>query len=129
MHNCPQKSQIVASPFFASRFCISYRSVTRIRQPEAPTGCPRAMAPPFTFKMSGLNPSSLATATDCAAKTEDITSARLLAAGGRGMGGPEGFDALRRIAELLGGTIACSRASVEILLPQLILALEEYQNS
>lgn len=46
-------------------------------------------------------------------QSEDITQAKVLAAGGRGAGGPEGFAALRTIAGLLGGTIACSRACVE----------------
>ena len=34
------------------------KSVTRIRAPEAPIGCPRAMAPPLTFTLSRLKPSS-----------------------------------------------------------------------
>ena len=38
-----------ANPRFASRFCISCSSVTRIRQPDAPIGCPIAIAPPFTL--------------------------------------------------------------------------------
>lgn len=43
----------------------------------------------------------------------DITEAKILIAGGRGIGGPEGFSVLRRLADLLGGEIACSRACVE----------------
>lgn len=46
-------------------------------------------------------------------RTSDITQARILVAGGRGVGGPEGFEPLRTIAGLLGGEIACSRACVE----------------
>lgn len=46
-------------------------------------------------------------------KNTDITQARILIAGGRGIGGPDGFKTLRAIAELLGGEIACSRACVE----------------
>ena len=34
------------------------------RHPEAPTGCPSAIAPPFTFKISELKPNSFCTATD-----------------------------------------------------------------
>src|SRR5437763_1585671 len=41
-----------ASPRFASRFCISCSSVTRMRQPEAPIGWPSAIAPPFTAKVN-----------------------------------------------------------------------------
>lgn len=43
----------------------------------------------------------------------DITRARVLVAGGRGIGGPEGFETLRILASLLNGQIACSRACVE----------------
>lgn len=46
-------------------------------------------------------------------KASDITQARILVAGGRGIGGPEGFKPLRTIAGLLNGEIACSRACVE----------------
>ena len=46
-------------------------------------------------------------------RSDDITKARVLAAGGRGMGGPAGFETLKRIAELLGGSVACSRACIE----------------
>ena len=60
--------QSVARPFLASLFCISCSNVTKIRQPEAPTGCPSAIAPPFTLTFSILKPRSLATAIDCAAK-------------------------------------------------------------
>lgn len=43
----------------------------------------------------------------------DITRARVLVSGGRGIGGPEGFKTLRTLASLLDGQIACSRACVE----------------
>lgn len=43
----------------------------------------------------------------------DITKARVLVSGGRGIGGPDGFKTLRALAGLLDGQIACSRACVE----------------
>src|SRR5687768_853614 len=39
----------------------------------------------------------------------NITKEQILVAGGLGIGGPEGFDRLRELAEALGGTVACSR--------------------
>ncbi len=39
----------------------------------------------------------------------DITKANVLVGGGLGVGGPEGFDKLRELAEALGGEVACSR--------------------
>lgn len=43
----------------------------------------------------------------------DITKARVLVSGGRGMGSPEAFGQLRVLADLLGGEVACSRACIE----------------
>ena len=42
----------VANPFFAFLFCISCMSVTNILAPEAPIGCPKAIAPPLTLTFS-----------------------------------------------------------------------------
>lgn len=43
----------------------------------------------------------------------DITQAKCLVSGGRGIGGPEAFDMLREIAGLLGGDVAASRAATD----------------
>lgn len=43
----------------------------------------------------------------------DITEAKVLVAGGRGIGGSKGLYMLKKIAAMLGGGIACSRACVE----------------
>ena len=46
-------------------------------------------------------------------KVVDITEAKVLVSGGRGIGGPEGFDMLKECAKELGGEIASSRACVD----------------
>lgn len=46
-------------------------------------------------------------------KVADITAAKVIVAGGRGIGGAEGFDMLKDVAEQLDGEIAASRACVE----------------
>lgn len=46
-------------------------------------------------------------------KSVDITEAKILVSGGRGIGGPEGFDMLKDLADELGGEIAASRACVD----------------
>ena len=43
----------------------------------------------------------------------DITEAKILVSGGRGLGSAEGFNALRDLAEVLGGEISSSRANVD----------------
>jgi len=44
---------------------------------------------------------------------KDITEAHILVSGGRGIGGPEGFPALQKLADALGGEISSSRACVD----------------
>ncbi len=43
----------------------------------------------------------------------DVAEARIIVAGGRGMGGAEGFALLEQLALLLGGAIGASRAAVD----------------
>ena len=89
----------------------SRKSAEKVSQPAA---CPRGTVRHFTADLSGAdNGVRLLSTTRGGVKSTDITQARVLVAGGRGMGGPEGFDTLRTLASLLGGQIACSRACVE----------------
>ena len=46
-------------------------------------------------------------------KSVDITEAKILVSGGRGLGGPEGFEPLRERAKVLGGEVSSSRAAVD----------------
>lgn len=45
--------------------------------------------------------------------TVDISEAKILVSGGRGMGSPENFKILEELAEVLGGEVSCSRAVVD----------------
>ena len=44
---------------------------------------------------------------------EDIMEAKILVSGGRGVGSAENFKLLEDLAEVLGGTVSCSRAVVD----------------
>jgi len=46
-------------------------------------------------------------------KVADITEAKILVSGGRGIGGSEGFAPLKELADVLGGEISSSRACVD----------------
>ena len=45
--------------------------------------------------------------------TVDIMDAKVMVSGGRGVGSPENFKILEELAEVLGGTVSCSRAVVD----------------
>lgn len=45
--------------------------------------------------------------------TADIMDAKILVSGGRGVGSKENFALLQELADVLGGTVSCSRAVVE----------------
>jgi electron transfer flavoprotein alpha subunit len=42
-----------------------------------------------------------------------LTDANIIASGGRGVAGPEGFAPIRELAEVLGGALGASRATVD----------------
>ena len=46
-------------------------------------------------------------------KVVDITEAKVLVSGGRGVGGPQGYDPLRALAAELGGEVSSSRIGVD----------------
>lgn len=48
-----------------------------------------------------------------AKKIEDISEAKILVSGGRGLGGPDGFEKLKELADLIGGAVSGSRAVVD----------------
>lgn len=48
-----------------------------------------------------------------ASTKHNIQDAKILVAGGRGMKGPEGFEILQELADVLGGEVASSRAAVD----------------
>ena len=52
-------------------------------------------------------------AVKCEKKSVDVTEAKLIVSGGRGVGSAEGFDVIRDMADALGAEVGSSRACVD----------------
>ena len=50
---------------------------------------------------------------DMGGENVDLEGAEIIVSGGRGVGGPEGFDIIRELAAELGATVGASRAAVD----------------
>ncbi|NLM83511.1 MAG: electron transfer flavoprotein subunit alpha/FixB family protein [Clostridiales bacterium] len=67
---------------------------------------------PVDFKPEDMNVTIRSVVRETKHKT-DITEAKILVSGGRGLGKPEGFEMLKELADALGGDISSSRAGVD----------------
>lgn len=50
---------------------------------------------------------------DIGSENVDLEGAEIIVSGGRGIGGPEGFETIRELAEVLGAAVGSSRAAVD----------------
>ena len=50
---------------------------------------------------------------DMGGENVDLEGAEIIVSGGRGVGGPEGFDTIKALADTLGATVGASRAAVD----------------
>jgi electron transfer flavoprotein alpha subunit len=78
-------------------------------QPD-PTRQGRIVEVPFELDESEIPTKVLAFLPE--EKKVDLSTAKVIVAGGRGMGGPEGFAMLRDVAEALGAALGASRVAV-----------------
>jgi electron transfer flavoprotein alpha subunit len=62
---------------------------------------------------SALTKATVAESHEAEAKVVNLEEATIIVAGGRGVGGEEGFGPLRDLAEVLGGAVGASRAAAD----------------
>ena len=53
------------------------------------------------------------TGTASSEATVSLTDATIIVSGGRGVGGPEGFEPIKKLADAIGGAMGASRAAVD----------------
>ena len=75
---------------------------------------PAADPPPErVFSGAAVEPFLRRLAFSPAGEDAALSGARVVVAGGKGLGGPAGFETLARLAALLGGAVGASRAAVD----------------
>lgn len=67
----------------------------------------------ISVKAEKIRTQVLELVTDIADGNVDLEDAEIIVSGGRGVGGPEGFDIIRQLADVLGATVGASRAAVD----------------
>lgn len=67
----------------------------------------------FHVAESDIRTKLLEVIQEAAEEIVDLEGAEIIVSGGRGVGGPEGFQPLRELAEALGATVGSSRAAVD----------------
>ena len=67
----------------------------------------------ISVKAEKIRTQVLELVTDIADGNVDLEGAEIIVSGGRGVGGLEGFDIIRQLADVLGATVGASRAAVD----------------
>jgi electron transfer flavoprotein alpha subunit len=126
---------VTTSVFTAGRGIVTVRPKVVVAEPAVATGAVVAVASGATLDLPAV---AVVDRVHEAGAAVSIEEARIIVAGGRGVGGPEGFGLVGQLATALGGAVGASRAAVDsgwipyaqqigqtgkIVKPQLYLAL------
>ena len=84
------------------------------KKPEAGENKAEVIKEDYHVAPEDIRTCILETIEDAAGEMVDLEGADIIVSGGRGMGGPEGFNTtLKPLADLLGGVVGASRAAVD----------------
>jgi electron transfer flavoprotein alpha subunit len=98
------------STFTGDHGIITVRPNVVTAEPAGATGTVEAAAAPGEL---GLPQVPIVDRVAAATTAAPIEEARIIVAGGRGVGGPDGFGVVEELAEALGGAVGATRAAVD----------------
>ncbi len=101
---------ITTSTFTGSHGIVTIRPQSVTAEPAAGHGVVQSVA---ASDSPVLRPVALVDRVAEASAEAPIEEARIIVAGGRGVGGPEGFATVRSLAVALGGAVGATRAAVD----------------
>ena len=101
---------LTTSGFTSGRGIVTIRPNVATAAPAATPGTVEARTTTVTRALPAVRVVDRINEENAAAPIEE---ARIIVAGGRGVGGPDGFGIVREIAEALGGAVGATRAAVD----------------
>jgi electron transfer flavoprotein alpha subunit len=117
----PDGSFSFTKPLYAGKVIGSFKflgagvKVLTLRPKNFPTAQPEGPGSAATSELTAsASPKARVTGMEAkAAGMVDLKDADIIVSGGRGLGGPEGFDPLRDFAQAIGAALGASRATVD----------------
>jgi electron transfer flavoprotein alpha subunit len=107
-------SNVMAAYAFASEPCIvTLRSRVEEAAEKADTQVAKVVPLDVKLDVSGLKTEVIERVSEDDAGLK-LTDAEVIVSGGRGMGGPEGFEQLSELAKILNGAVGASRPPVDL---------------
>lgn len=83
------------------------------KKSEATTGSAKIIKEDISVPAENIRTQVLEVIREIEAEKVDLEGAEIIVSGGRGVGGPEGFEPIRALAKELGATVGASRAAVD----------------
>lgn len=83
------------------------------KKPEQVTGKAEIIAEEYHVPDQDIRTKILEVIREAASEIVNLEEAKIIVSGGRGVGGPEGFEPIKKLADALGATVGASRAAVD----------------